>query len=238
MFLSGEYAKAVSESDRLIASRASNIDNVYYLKGLALLKSARYKEARENFEKVITKFQRTKRGFDARLGIGDSYLLGGDAGAAIKIYEEMLGRYRDDKNVSLVYHRLGNCYKRLGSNAKAAEYFDKLKSASPLSFEAKTPSALEIKSGVILKDERQSPSGGYFSIQAGYFKDRANAERLSRKLSGKNYDTFVEKAIDAGQAYYRVKAGRYGSKDEAKKAAAALKKLGYSTKICYDDIYQ
>lgn len=213
LFLEARYDKALSEADRLIDERSSNRDEIYYLKGLSLLKLSRFKEAREAFAKIISKFQMSIRAFDAYVGIGDSYFLEGDMREAIRSYEDLLKKYPDDKNIIVVRNRLEDCRHAKGRAIK--EPFLPPKTSNSNS--TRTVS---------------------FSVQVGYFKTKSNAERLARRLARKNYDSYVDTSSDSRDTFYRVKVGRAASKDEAQKLALKLKTLGYSTKICTDDLCQ
>lgn len=238
LFLEEKYDKVVSRANHLIDSRAANRDEVYYLKGLSLLKLKRFNEARESFEKIASGFQVSKRAFDAHIGIGDSYFLEENLNAAIKIYEDTLTRFHNDKNAPLVYHRLAMCHKKAGSGAKAAGYFNKLREAAPSSFEARMTHDLDERPTGTVKHSKPIPGEWYFSVQVGSFRNKTNAERLADKLSRKNYESFVEAAKDSGETLYRVKVGRYSQKEDAKKTASRLKSLGYGPRICTYDLCQ
>jgi len=66
-FMEGKYEKAASEAQRLIDEKARQRYEAYYLKGLSELKLGRFKEARESFNAVISKYQKSNRLFDASI---------------------------------------------------------------------------------------------------------------------------------------------------------------------------
>jgi len=233
-FMEGRYEKAAEETKGLIDARSNRRDELYYLKGLSELKINRFKEAREDFESIISKFSGSKRNFDAHLGIGDAYFLEGNTGEALKNYNGILNKFPNNKNLTAVYYRLGNCYGKTGLADKANECFEKVKRAR-LSFESRMPPEYKMTQALPPKAKGEK---GNFSIQAGYFKSRRNADRLSRKLSAKGYEARVEISIDSRETFYRTKVGRYKSRYEAESAASALKKAGYSTRVCADDVCQ
>lgn len=251
-FLEAQYARAITEADKLIDMRASNRDEIYYIKGLSLLKTNRYKDARVAFEKITLRSQWSKRSFDAFLGIGDSYLLEGNSSMAVHVYEEMLVKYKADKNLPLVYHRLSAASKSLGLTAKAKEYGDKLKGSAPLSFEANGGGTIPVGPPAASSLPAPSPSQpqpkterapapsdtASFSVQVGSFKNQSNAGKLASALAQKGYDAYTESYYDAAGTFYRVKVGKFTTKDEAKRTASQLQNLGYNTKICTNDLCQ
>ena len=204
-FMEGRYERAVLEAHRLIDGRARQRQEVYYLKGLSELKLNKFNEARQSFEAIIAKYPRSNRVFDAHIGIGDSYLLAGDTENAARIYTEVKEKFPSDRNIAIVDSRLNDCCK------KSAPVEDKKEAVQ--SGEAK----------------------GYISIQAGCFKSKRNADKLSTRLSSAGYQSYVELPLTAGDRLYRVKVGRFKSKGEAESLAAKMNRDGYKTKIC-DDI--
>lgn len=188
LFLEEKYEKVIAEADRRIDARSSGRDELYYLKGLSELKLGRFNDARRSFEYILSEYSRSKRVFEANLGIGDAYMIEGNSQRAIKIYEEMLEKYPKDDNISAVRQRI------------------------------------ERRRG---RAEPDNSRGIY--IQAGCFKNRSNAEKLSMKLSDEGYKSHVEPSAGG---LYRVKIGRYPSKEDARAAAARLKQKGYAAGIC------
>ena len=236
LFMEGKYERAVAELDKFIEIRSSGREEAYYLKGLSMLKMSRFEDARYNFGKVISGSHWSKRAFDAAVGIGDSYFLEGNTSRALQQYEDILDKYARDRNLPLVYHRIGNCYGKLGDDGKAKEYFDRFKKASPMSFESRFIANQPPTAVSAAKPAPPNGRTGYFSVQVGYFKSSTNAEKLSDKLKKQGYDSYVESLSDSGDMYYKVKAGKCRTKEDAKSLASRLRGLGYNTKISADDL--
>lgn len=237
LFLQEKYEKAIRESGILIDARARQRDELYYIKGLAELKMGRFDPARDSFRRVISQYVRSKRMLDAYVGIGDAYLLEGDAGEAIRHYNEALDKFPDDTNISIVYYRMAEALKSSGSSEKAKQYFDKARAMSPFSFEAKSPFSCPVMdSAVKTKPSPSGESSAHISVQVGCFNNKRNAERLVKKLSREGYESYIPAPTGSGDKLYRVKVGSSLSKDEASRLAAKLKRGGYNTKICADDI--
>ena len=233
LFLMEKYDKAVSEADKLIDANVSRRDEIYYLKGLAEIKLKRYSFARESFEYILSTYSDSKLAFDAYTGIGDAYYLEGNTHSAMRIYNEILNKFPRDKNISIIKRRLEDCGKRRGVDSapepEAAVPQVEIKATSD------TPNPSTKAQGSALS-EAERPNGN-FSIQAGGFKSRRNADNLARKLAAKGYDSYVDApTTSGGDKLYRVKVGRLNSAEEARRLAARLKVSGYPTKICSDEI--
>lgn len=232
LFLTGNYEKVIYEADRLSSLRPAQKDELLFIKGLSQLKLDRFKDARESLGDIALQSPRSKHALDAYVAIGDSYFLEGDIDKALKTYQDVVNRYPDNKNISLIFYKIGNCFKEKGLDDRASEHFDKVKRLSPYSFESKmiegyNPSRI---SSVKMSD--------WFSVQVGSFKSRGNADRYADKLSKQGLDSFVEIPVSSGDQLYRVKIGKYRSKEEAKSAALKLNRLGHSPKICTRTVYE
>jgi hypothetical protein len=69
------------------------------------------------------------------------------------------------------------------------------------------------------------PSGsGNFTVQVSSWTSKDVAEKEASRLSAAGMSAFVEDAVIAGENWYRVRVGRYGSSKEAKEAADQLAK--------------
>jgi tetratricopeptide (TPR) repeat protein len=249
MFLEGRYDKTVYEATRLIEVRSSQSDELYYFKGLAQLKLSKFKDARDSFDKIISKFPTSKKVSDAYIGIGDSYFLEGDTNYAIKSYNNALSVRSNDNNEPTVYYRLGMCYKKAGLIDKSEYYFNQVKSAAPLSFETQMISShrsINIPSEFIASNQAVDtvPSSSltgakdYYSVQAGSFRDKKNADRLVQKLSSEGCDSYIETSSTGGNKIYRVRIGRYSRRSDAEALESRLNRNGYSTRLCSNDACQ
>lgn len=245
-FLEGNYKSAISKSDELIDSGSGRKDELYYLKGLSELKVNKFSAARASFNHIISNYSWSKKVFDARLGLGDSYFLEGNSAKAAGIYDDMIERYPTDKNIAIVYSRLSAIYAGTGARNKADSYHAMVKSKAPHSFEAKSAPVANPKP----QSQGPAPAGlaaifsgseakknGY-SVQAGSFKSKRNADRLARKLAAHGYKSYVEISVSAGDKFYRVKVGKLVSKEEASRIASRLESDGYLAKICTDTACQ
>lgn len=243
--MDGRYAAAESDADSLIKSGYSRKDELYYYKGLAELKMNRFQDARSSFSYIVARYPHSERAFDANLGLGDSHLLEGDHIKALGIYADMESRFGSNENIAIVYSRLGTCYERMGMRAKVERYQGMVKAKAPHSFESRSsvtqsaktaprPAARAETVKSLIAPAAISEAGRY-SVQVGSFKDKKNADRMSRKLSAAGYNGYVERYELGGDSIYRVRAGSFHSKDQALSLSTRLKKDGYRTHICSGD---
>lgn len=209
-FLEGKYARAIDAAEYLIDARARNRDELYYLKGLSELKTGAFKEARQSFECIISKYGHSPRVFDAYVGIGDSYLMEGDLKNAQKAYENIAQMFPEDKNISVVHKRIADCRDKMGMPGQP-----------PLSPKITEAPLFE--------------SGRLFSVQVGSFRSKRNAERTIRKLARNGYEGYMEIPASHGEKLYRVRVGKLKTAEEVKSLERRLQAGGYRTKICSDD---
>jgi tetratricopeptide (TPR) repeat protein len=241
IFLQGKYERVVSESSKLIDAGAHGREELFYLKGLGQMQLARFSEARQTLQYMVERYPKGKRAFDGYIGMGDAYFLEGKYAESISSYNDALTNHPGHKNAPIAYYKIGSAYQKLGSADKAKEYFDKVKSSSPLSFESRmipkdagSPSGIGNAVKSIFKPDASEVSGegSYFYVQVGYFKSRNNAEGLTEKLKRKGYDCYLSTQIKNGSTFYKVKVGRFSTRAEAEAQAAKLKSNGYKTRVC------
>jgi len=74
----------------------------------------------------------------------------------------------------------------------------------------------------------QPPPEGPFTIQVGAFIDRANAVRLMAELQKTYTNISITELKTAENTYYRVRVGRFRTRDEAYHIASRLAQEGYT----------
>jgi rare lipoprotein A len=79
------------------------------------------------------------------------------------------------------------------------------------------PVSLEILSGVA------DPTAGFFTVQVGAFRDRANAERLRDRLNASYSPIFIQQFDSPDGLYYRVRVGRVSGEDAARQFGEQLR---------------
>jgi rare lipoprotein A len=68
-----------------------------------------------------------------------------------------------------------------------------------------------------------NPEAGFFTIQVGSFRERANAERLRERLSAKYSPTFVKHYDTSSVSFYRVHVGKVSGEEAAKEFGERLR---------------
>jgi rare lipoprotein A len=78
------------------------------------------------------------------------------------------------------------------------------------------PVRVEVLGGV-------DPTGGFFTVQIGAFRDRANAERLRDRLSTFYSPIFIQQFDSPDGLFYRVRVGKVAGEDEARQFGEQLR---------------
>ena len=222
--IKGDYRAAINEGEKLIAQDPHS-DELYYLLGLSYLKAGDYLRSADKFEVIIKEFSGSRFKEEARLGLGDAYLLSNDLAKAEESYHELLRCNPDTKLKAQLFYRLSEISFKKGEANQGQDYLAKLKEDYPLNPEVK-------QNRDIWPVEKNSPDF-YYSVQVGAFSNSINAANLKQKLLSSGYPAYIEEALSpASSKNYRVKVGRLNSRLEAEDLNKKLKAQGYPTKIC------
>jgi rare lipoprotein A len=73
--------------------------------------------------------------------------------------------------------------------------------------------------------------GTIFTIQVGSFSNKANAETLYASLAEKYSDVLIDEFSTTDTTYWRVRLGKFSSREDAQKKAEELTKAGYTVFI-------
>jgi len=85
------------------------------------------------------------------------------------------------------------------------------------------PAATPETKGQAAENAGAKTDGKSWSVQANSYPDAKSANDLVDRLKNKGYNAFVTEANVKGKVWYRVRVGRFVSREEAEKTAAALK---------------
>jgi len=224
-FLSGDYKSAILEGEKILANseRSSDLAELYYILALSYLKEGNYLRASDIFEIILKEFKNSSFKEEAKLGLGDSYLLRADYNHAEEYYKEIITTNPNTKLKAQIYYRFSQIGFKKGDNGQAKEYLNKLKQELPLSLESR-----------LNKDFYPTPGASsdfYYTVQAGSFSKKINAQNLTQKLIQNNYPAYIEETNAEDKAIYRVRVGKLGSLREAAELEKKLSQEGYPTKI-------
>jgi rare lipoprotein A len=78
------------------------------------------------------------------------------------------------------------------------------------------PVRVEVLGGV-------DPTAGFFTVQVGAFRDRANAEHLRDRLSASYSPIFIQQYDSPDGVFYRVRVGRISGEDAARQFGEQLR---------------
>jgi DedD protein len=89
--------------------------------------------------------------------------------------------------------------------------------------EKATPSAEVAKATSAPESAEQKEVGKTWSVQLNAFPDERSAKQLVDRLKNKGYNAVIGEARNKGKVWYRVRVGKYGSREEADKALENFK---------------
>lgn len=221
-FLNGDYDSAIVEGEKVLADYnrcAPNLDELYYILGLAYLKDGNYLRASDIFEIIIREFRNSALRDEAELGLADTYFLRGDYDKAELYYKELINNNPRTKLQAVLYYRIGRVALKKGNTPQAKEYLDKLRQDFPLNPEIRLDRDIYALSDI------------YYTVQVGSFSKSTNAKNLTQKLTEKGYPAYVEEAGSDGNKIYRVRVGKFQIRQQAQGLENKLSQEGYPTKI-------
>jgi tetratricopeptide (TPR) repeat protein len=237
-YSTGEYHSAIRLLEGIRAEGRGGIKyEAVYFRGLARKQLGDLEGARSDF---------------ADIDRGDylhwSYIALGEIDIRSGRIEEAVDRYETiaaDHSSPVAGFRLGECYEMNGDRDKARTTYRNVARNFPHSPEA--PKARE-KINILSRysrmeggEEGESPSRervvpddgspGY-TLQFGAFSNRENAHAFISDLDSMIDGLHIEVAETGGSVWYRVRAGRYVSREEAEEAALrVMERTGYSSKV-------
>jgi len=225
LFLKGDYKGVTRACEdifyiaRRYKSKRGHLDKLYYIAAVSYLKLNDTTSSRAYLYKIISSYSNSTLVPDAYLALGDAYYTDEDYDESSNMYMHFTRTYPRDPSVPQAYLRLGQIARKLGRREEAKYYLDKVREDYPMSFEAKITPLVS------------SGSGGYFSVQLGYFSSIDNARKLKNELERKGYYPYIVEVRSSGNTYYRVRIGKEDSRVEAKYLAEKLRKQGFEAKI-------
>jgi tetratricopeptide (TPR) repeat protein len=240
----GSYRDVIETLSRIPDdSRSEERMEAHYFKGLACKQLG-------NSEKAEIEFGMVDRGdylYWGYMALAEIDIQYGRVGNAVERYEMIAGSHSNP----VAGFKLGECYEILGEQEKALNVYGNLTRLFPESLEA--PQAREklqildkitsrrrpIASGGGEREEtakgnidNASSSGQLYTLQFGAFSVRENAEIFAAELTETIEGLRVEESESRGRRWYRVRLGRYPTREKAEvDALRFMEQTGYSSKV-------
>lgn len=222
-FLNGDYKAAITDGERIMANTRHDepgMDELYYILGLSYLEDGNYLRASDIFEIILKEFKGSRFKEEAQLGLGDTYFLRGEIKKAEDCYKRITSENPRTKIKASVFYRLAQAGFKKGDTGQGKDYLDKLKAEFPLN--------LELRQNKDLSVLQSEPGEIYYTVQVGSFSNANNAKNIVRELTVKGYDAYIE---ESDAKMYRVKVGKFKTRQEAALMESRLSGEGYPTKI-------
>lgn len=219
-FLNEDYQAAIKEAESLLVQYPDDpgLDAVYYWLGLSYLKMGNYLRAGDIFEIIINEYPRSGLVDLSYISSGDSYFLIGDFKKAEERYKYILNAGGKFDLKPGVYLKLIQIARKKGEWDSAGNYLETLSRDYPDSLEAR-----------LSRELRQEDS--FFSVQAGAFLQKSNAESLIAELKNKGISGYLAVESNGAKMLYKVRSGKFASRAQAAALDKKLKELGYSSRV-------
>jgi len=172
-----------------------------YSLGTILLRERRYLEARDELG-IVAKGAKDRTLVEkAKLWIAETHLAQQNLKEAERALKELADSSGPEVRPDALY-TLGLCLQRQGRASEARETFEALRNAYP-----QHPRAAD--AGVRLS------RGTDFTVQAGAFRDRRNADALARSLRAKGFPAETAQEARGGTALWIVRSGHFQTREAA-----------------------
>ena len=218
-FRAAKFADAERQFTQVISRNPGNasLSEVYYFRGLSRLKLGRREQAKSDFRQGATSYGRELTQIYSAVALANLEFEESHDKAAADLYKQALDHPVKDLPLDAILFRLGVSSQRLGRWQQADDAFARLVSKYP-----ESPLAPEA---------RRRFQASYFTVQAGAFAERKNAEALVDRLKQKGFPASPTVVASQGKTLHLVNVGRYRTYREAESVAAQLKGQGISVLI-------
>jgi tetratricopeptide (TPR) repeat protein len=219
LFLLKDYKAARRKFETFARSdpRSPFASRAHYWAGVSALKVGDIRDARTHIGIACARCEsRFVRGL-CFFSLGECDFAGGMYRSAIANYRRAL-KYPGAQKAGILY-KVGRCYRGLGMERKAGMCFDRVASEYP---DSDFAGLLGTKG-----DEKPGVSSDGFTVQAGVFGRRSNAEKLRARLEKRGYPAHLRLVHRAGSVLYYVRVGRYDTRKRAEAVARGMRAAGF-----------
>ncbi len=244
-YATGEYHQTIRLLEGIRAEGRGSIKyEAVYFRGLARKQLGDLDGARRDFERI----DRGDYLHWSYIALAEIDIRYGRISEAVDRYETIAAGISSP----VAGFRLGECYEMTGERGKALQTYRNVARNFPESPEA--PKAREkvlmIHSALKQPGPETSREGGEegethpagaasktdgspgYTLQFGAFSERENAHTFISDLGSRIDDLHIEIAESGGSLWYRVRSGRYDTREEAEEAALkVMERTGYSSKV-------
>lgn len=146
-----------------------------------------------------------------------------DASKAVTLFNEVLTKYPESKYADASVYRLSSYYYASGDYQKAANYSNMLKKQYPNSpYNKLTDERVPNNSNI--KGSKTTSVDYKFTIQAGAFSNKENAESLRKEFKESGYTSILKEKTIAGSVFHIVYVGKFVTEEEAKNYLVVINK--------------
>lgn len=145
-----------------------------------------------------------------------------DALKAVTLFNEVVTKYPDSKYADASVYRLSSYYFATGEFQKGSNYSKMLKKNYPSSPYIKL-SEERLPKQINTKDNKTTVVNK-FTIQAGAFSNRDNAEALYKEFKEEGYFSDIKEKNIAGTVFHIVYVGKFATEEEAKNYLVVINK--------------
>jgi tetratricopeptide (TPR) repeat protein len=219
LFLLKDYKAALRKFETFARSdpRSPFAPRAHYWAGVSALNVGDIREARTHIGIACARCEsRFVRGL-CFFSLGECDFAEGMYRSAIANYRRAL-KYAGSQKARILYN-VGRCYLGLGREREAEMCFGRVASEYP---DSDVAGLLGSKG-----DEKPGISSDGFTVQAGVFGGRSNAEKLRGRLEKRGYPAHLRLVHRAGGVLYYVRVGRYDTKKRAEAVARGMRAAGF-----------
>lgn len=218
-FQRGNYSAAEAKLSQVIRKNPTSdaLSELYYFRGLTRLRLDRRNEAREDFRHGAKAYGRELTQVYCAVALANLEYEDGNDTSAASLYAQALDHPVKDLQTDAILFRLAVSLQRLGRWDEADRRLAKLLS--------------DHGDSTFVPLARRRFQATHFSVQAGAFADRGNAEALANKIRPEGYPVSLAVTESGGKVLHAVIVGRFRTYAEASAAAARLRAKGHTALI-------
>lgn len=216
LYVGGKFEEALVATNKFISEYPESqlMPDALYLAGRL---SGELAVALDNFSRIIVKYPRSNVTDNALFMIAQYHYATGSYDKAIVRFKFIVENYEKSDVSDAALWWASRSYIAKGDDSSADLWTEKLVSRYPASKYAKLATHRQ--------PDIKPPEPHRFTIQVGSFLKEETAAALRESLGKRGYDAFVARNEIGGKVLFRVRVGRFSSREEALEHAEALKKV-------------